>query len=166
MAWISSIKNIALIDDTLNFISAIWVTSTSITNWEFMSHFILCMHPFMLFSLSILKNHAMVKVTVFLRYFPTVKLLFLLPLLLYLYFLPSVSQGRQTQRFVQWWFSCRGLWPVKHWVHLPSHTSHYGPHILHVQLSLCTLWYTFHAWIFNWCEINDMGTSKLTPLPS
>ena len=125
MAWISSIKNIAMIDDTLNFISAIWVTSTSITNWEFMSHFILCMHPFMLFSLSILKNHAMVKVTVFLRYFPTVKLLFLLPLLLYLYFLPSVSQGRQTQRFVQWWFSCRGLWPVKHWVHLPSHTSQY-----------------------------------------
>ena len=96
MAWISSIKNIALIDDTLNFISAIWVTSTtaSITNWEFMSHFILCMHPFMLFSLSILKNHAMVKVTVFLRYFPTVKLLFRLPLLLPLF--PSFRKSRQT----------------------------------------------------------------------
>ena len=137
MAWISSIKNIALIDDTLNFILAIWVTSTSITNWEFMSHFILCMHPFMLFSLSILKNHAMVKVTVFLRYFPTVKLLFLLPLLLPLF--PSFRKSRQTDTeicpmmiFLSWLMTGEALSaPAKS--HKPLRPAHFTCSIITVH---------------------------------
>ena len=96
----------------------------------------------LLFSLlAILKNHAMVKVTVFLRYFPTSKTSSS-PTFLYLYFLPSVSQGRQTQRFVQWWFSCRGLWPLKHWVHLPSQSSYfYYPHFTWTIITKHTLIY-------------------------